>query len=277
MVTAELARRLVAAQFPRWADLPIRPVALNGWDNHTFRLGDTMTVRLPNGEWYAKAVDKEHRWLPYLAERLPLPIPSPRGMGEPAFEYPYHWSVYEWIDGEPSTHDGIANDAAFAKDLANFLVALESVDSTDGPEPGQHNFFRGAPLDVYDDQTREALVRLRDRIPVELATEIWETALASAWERTPVWFHGDIATGNLLVRDDALAAVIDFGTSGTGDPACDLVITWNTFRGQAREAFRAGVGLDEDTWARARGWALWKALITDAFGVLDEIFGDYRR
>ena len=90
---------------------------------------------------------------------------------------------------------------------------------------------------------------------------MWEEALRSRWEGADVWFHGDVAVGNLLVREGRLSAVIDFGTSGVGDPACDLVIAWTYLDTGARKVFREAVGLDEATWARARGWALWKALI----------------
>src|SRR5207342_3970378 len=63
-ITADVAARLVALQFPQWADLPVVPVALDGWDNTTFRLGDELLVRLPSGDAYVAQVDKEHRWLP---------------------------------------------------------------------------------------------------------------------------------------------------------------------------------------------------------------------
>ena len=76
-----------------------------------------------------------------------------------------------------------------------------------------------------------------------------------------MWFHGDVAAGNLLVSGGELSAVIDFGTSGVGDPACDLVIAWTLLEEPARRVFRRETGLDGDTWARARGWALWKALL----------------
>ena len=105
-------------------------------------------------------------------------------------------------------------------------------------------------------------------INAELATEVWDAALAGTWHGAPVWVHGDVAAGNLLIRDGRLAAVIDFGSSGVGDPACDVTIAWTFLAGESREAFRSALPLDESTWARGRGWALWKALITFA-GNLD--------
>lgn len=256
-----LARALLAAQFPQWADLPIAPVAVNGWDNKTFRLGGDLSLRMPRHEAYAAQVDKEHRWLPALAGRLPLAIPQPVGRGTPGEGYPLPWSVYRWIDGEPLAGAGAVGEADLARDLASFLTALQAVPAGEGPAAGAHNFFRGGPLSTYDVQTREAISRLEDAGAARAAEAVWAQALASAWRGPPVWVHGDVAAGNLLMRDGRLSAVIDFGCLGTGDPACDLVMAWTRFAGAARSAFMAAMGLDAQTWARARGWALWKALI----------------
>jgi aminoglycoside phosphotransferase (APT) family kinase protein len=262
LVDVDLVRRLIARQFPRWADLPVRPVRISGWDNQTFRLGDRMSVRLPTAAEYALAVDKEHRWLPTLAAGVPLPIPVPLAKGLPDDEFTFPWSVYEWIDGEPAGPGTIGDLTEFADRLAAFLVSLRHVDSTRGPEPGQHNWFRGGPLQVYDSETRSAIEALAPQVPRAAVTEIWQAALSTSWDGRPVWFHGDVARTNLLVRDGKLAAVIDFGTCGVGDPACDLVIAWTLFSGASREAFRARIDVDSGTWARGRAWALWKALIT---------------
>ena len=288
-IDAGLARRLVDAQFPEWRHLPVNPVALGGWDNRTFHLGDGMTVRLPSAAPYALQVEKEQRWLPKLAPLLPLPIPTPLAMGEPAEFYPWHWSVYRWIEGETAKTAHIADLRAFAIALADFLIALRRIDPTDGPAPGQHNFHRGGPLSVYDGEARQAIAALEGRIDIEAATAVWEAALASTWHGAPVWFHGDVAWGNLLVEHGSLSAVIDFGTSGVGDPSCDLAITWTFFEGSSREAFRSRIAYDNATWARGRGWTLWKALITVAGHdanqaeaarqrrVIDEVLADHER
>ncbi|WP_285683385.1 aminoglycoside phosphotransferase family protein [Actinoplanes sp. NBRC 103695] len=270
-VDADLVSRLIAAQFPRWAGLPVRPVAVSGWDNQTFHLGDTMSVRLPTAAEYALAVEKEHRWLPVIASQVPLPVPVPLAKGSPGDGYGFPWSVYEWIDGAPATADDLP---PFADDLAAFLVALRKVDPDGGPPPGLHNWFRGGPLEVWDADTRRAIATLGEGITRDRVTRIWEEALRSSWDHAPVWFHGDVALNNLLIRDGALAAVIDFGTCGVGDPACDLVIAWTVLTGASREAFRARIDVDQGTWARARGWALWKALITSDEAVLAEITAD---
>jgi aminoglycoside phosphotransferase (APT) family kinase protein len=264
-ITAAVAARLVAEQFPAWADLPLVPVDESGWDNRTFRLGDALIVRLPTAEWYVAAVAKEHTWLPRLAPHLPLPIPAPVALGSPGPGYPWPWSVRRWIEGRPATDDRVPDPVTFAGDLARFLVALWGVDATGGPVAGAHSFHRGGALAVYDEETRVALNRVGPRIDRPAATGTWAEALASTWTGPPVWFHGDVATGNLLVDPGGrLSAVIDFGTCGVGDPACDLVIAWTFFDGAGRARFVEDVGQDAGTWARARGWALWTALITMA-------------
>jgi aminoglycoside phosphotransferase (APT) family kinase protein len=261
-INVSLVNRLVATQFPQWADLPIKPVEFDGWDNKTFRLGAHMTVRLPSAEAYTLQVEKEHRWLPRLAPLLPLPIPVPLAMGVPADGYPWHWSVYRWLEGETASIERIPDLRQFAISLAQFLVALQRVDATGGPPSGPHNFFRGGPLTTYDAETRQAIAALDGKIDTDAASAVWEAALAATWHGSPVWFHGDIAWGNLLVKGGRLSAVIDFGTSGVGDPSCDLAIAWTLFGGESRDAFRAALQLDDATWARGRGWTLWKGLIT---------------
>jgi aminoglycoside phosphotransferase (APT) family kinase protein len=261
-IDVSLARRLIDRQFREWSDLPISEVALDGWDNRTFRLGSELSIRLPTGSWYAKQVEKEQRWLPVLAPRLPLPIPVPVAQGAPDAGYPYAWSVYRWLEGEPAATAPVADLTAFAVALAAFLNALGRVDVTGGPEPGEHNFYRGGPLGTYEGEALEAIDKLGDEIPRDAVLRAWEDAMGTSWDRDPVWFHGDVAVGNLLVRDGRLAAVLDFGSSGVGDPACDMVIAWTFLSGESRDRFRAELGVDPGTWSRGRGWALWKALIT---------------
>jgi aminoglycoside phosphotransferase (APT) family kinase protein len=257
-----LARRLIDRQFPQWSHLPIERVALDGWDNRSFRLGSELTVRLPSGDWYAEQVAKEQRWLPVLAPALPLPIPSPVAEGRPGAGFPYPWSVYRWLEGEPAAVARIDDLEAFAAALAAFLNALRRADASDGPAPGRHNFFRGGPLATYEEEALQAIDALGREIPGDDVRQVWDEAMATVWDRAPVWVHGDVAAGNLLVRDGRLSAVIDFGSSGVGDPACDAVIAWTFFAGGSRDRFRAELDMDAAAWSRGRGWALWKALIT---------------
>lgn len=261
-ITAELAARLVAEQFPRWAQLPVTPVERGGWDNVTFRLGDELSLRLPSADGYAAQVEKEHRWLPFLAPQLPLPIAEPVARGEPSSVFPRPWSVYRWLPGEPAAIASAVDQVHLAADLADVLLALYAIDPAGGPAPGAHNFLRGAPPAAYDAETRAAIAALAGRIDSTAATEVWEAAVTSTRPADPVWIHGDMAPSNLLVLDGRLSGVIDFGCSAVGDPACDLTIAWTFFSGESSEIFRNRLALDAETWARGRGWALWKALIT---------------
>ena len=263
-IDEKLARHLVATQFPQWKNLSIQSVEDQGWDNRTFRLGDQMLVRLPSAERYAQQVEKEHCWLPRLALLLPLQIPKPLAMGDPTDEYPLRWSVYQWLEGEPAATAPIENLSDVAKILAEFLLALQRIDPTDGPPAGPQSFYRGGTLVNYDTQLRRALHSLKDKIDVDVATEIWEEAVAAAWQQSPVWVHGDVSPTNLLVHQKKLSAVIDFGQLAVGDPACDLTIAWTFFKGESREIFRSIFPFDAATWTRARAWTLWKFLITAA-------------
>lgn len=261
-ITPSLVRCLLADQFPQWAGLPVRAVVPDGWDNRTFRVGDALSARLPSADAYVAQVEKEHRWLPILADQLPLAIPSPVAQGVPGCGYPRPWSIYQWLMGQPATSDRIDDLTEFAVSLAGFLAALYSIDSRTGPLPGQHNFFRGGSLATYDNEARAAIDQLAGDIDSEAATRVWEIALLSSWNSPPVWVHGDVTPSNLLVRDGRLSAVIDFGSTAVGDPACDTVVAWTLLHGSSRAAFRSQLPLDGATWTRGRGWALWKALIT---------------
>ena len=287
-ITADLVLRLIQTQFPQWAGLPVRPVDADGWDNATFRLGEEMSVRLPSAGEYVPAVQKEQRWLPVLAGQLPLPVPEPLAAGVPGCGFPWPWSVYRWIDGAPVSEQTVPDLPHFAADLAGFLAALYRIDPAGGPPPGPHNFFRGGPLAVYDAEVQEALGALEGRVDTVLAAEVWQAALAATWQGHPVWFHGDAQPGNLLAEDGRLCAVIDFGTCGVGDPACDTTIAWTFLSGQASRVFRQQLPVDPATWTRGRGWAIWKAMkvlvraLDDdpedaAFtaGVIDKIIADH--
>jgi aminoglycoside phosphotransferase (APT) family kinase protein len=267
-INVELARRLIAAQFPQWKDLQIDPVSLGGWDNRTFHLGSDMLVRMPSAEAYEPQVEKEHFWLPKLSPLLPFEVPQPIALGYPGEGYPWKWSVRRWIQGSPVSSSTDLDLVRLATDLAQFLRALHSIDTTDGPLPGFHSFYRGGPLAHYDDETRTAIEFLKDKIDVKRALQIWKQALASPWGKPNVWIHGDLSPSNLLVRNGRLSAVIDFGQMAVGDPSCDLSIYWTLFNGKSRESFRKALSLDSGTWARSRAWTLWKALITAA-GITD--------
>ena len=269
-IDVSLVGRLLAAQFPQWAGLPIERVRPSGTDNAIYRLGDDMVVRLPRRERTSGTLEKERRWLPGLAPLLPLAVPVPLAEGMPAGGYPWKWSVYRWLEGENATVERITDLSQLATDLAQFVAALQRIDPTGGPSPGEHNFFRGAPLAGRDEATRAAIASLARAIDGGAVTTAWEAALrASEWERPPVWVHGDLDLRNLLVERGRLRAVIDFGGLGVGDPACDVMVAWKVLSPDTRDIFRAELSVDEASWARGRGWALSQALIALAYYTLE--------
>jgi aminoglycoside phosphotransferase (APT) family kinase protein len=257
LTSDELVRHLLKTQFPVWADMPITRVPSAGTDNALYRLGDDMVVRLPRIDWAIDAIEKECRWLPYLAPHLPFPIPAPLAMGEPGEGYPWHWSVCQWLDGENASLDRIGDMQQFATDLGAFVAVLQRIDPADGPRSGTPGVSRGVPLATRDASTRAAIAELEGMIDTAAATAAWEAALAApVWDGPPAWFHGDLLPGNLLVRDGRLSAVIDFGLLGVGDPAVDMLPAWTVLAAESRAAFRAAAAVDDATWERGRGWAL---------------------
>lgn len=272
-ITIDLAKKLIFEQFPQWSHLEIKPVKNSGHDNRTFHLGDDLTIRLPSGKEYEPQIQKEAKWLPVLAQHLSLPITAPVAKGKPTPEYPLAWSINRWLVGETVTHTNV-DLQKFAIGLARFLKELEAINAENGPQAGAHNFYRGGDLAVYIEEFEQALTQLPAGPQRNHYQDIWTTALATKWEKKPVWVHGDIAVGNLLVNDGHLSGVIDFGILGTGDPACDLVIAWTFFDSKSRKAFKEDMGLDDTTWQRGKGWALWKALITPDDAVSKKVLVD---
>lgn len=256
-----LIQKLITTQFPQWAHLPIKAVEPGGWDNRTFRLGEHMSIRLPSAEEYASKIEKEYYWLPKLAPLLPLLVPTPIALGKPTQEFPFPWSIYQWIDGETASINNVPDLCQCAANLAQFLLALQKINPTGGPLAGPHNFYRGGDLKIYDTETQQAIKKLEYHIDTNTIKKIWNNAISSSWQKPPVWVHGDIAPTNLLVNKGKLIAIIDFGGLGIGDPACDYAIAWTFFTKESRDTFRKALAVDDATWERARGWALWKALI----------------
>ena len=256
---AALVQRLVAAQFPEWAELPIEPVVSYGTDHDIYRLGDGLSVRLPRIEWATGQAAKEAEWLPKLAPHLPLAVPLQLAAGRPAEGYPFAWSVYAWLPGE-NANGTIGDLSRAAVDLAAFVRALRGVDTT-GVQP-RRSHSRGAPLGELDEPARRAIAELGARIDGDAALRSWEESLAApAWEGPEVWVHGDLLPGNLLVTGGRLSAVIDWGCLGVGDPACDLQPAWNVFAGESRARYRKELEADDASWLRGRGWSLFQAVV----------------
>ncbi len=257
-----LVRRLLATQFPQWADLPIKPIHSDGTSNAIYRLGDDLSVRLPLIGSTTLQHEKEHEWLPRLAPHLPLALPVPLAKGEPTEDYPFLWSVYTWLRGDLATPEHLTSPDQAATDLAAFISALREIDTTGGPAPGKHNFHRGVPLAARDATVRTCIEQLEGVIDTDAATGAWEAALAApTWNGPPTWIHGDLSATNLLATDGRLTAAIDWGGLGVGDPACELFVAWDLFPRDARETFRTALDIGDATWDRGRGWALSLALI----------------
>ena len=265
-----LVRRLLDAQFPQWSDRPIEPVLPRGTDNALYRLGEDLVARLPRTPRTLATLEKERAWLPRLAPLLPVDAPVPVADGLPGEGYPFPWAVYTWLEGETATGTAVADQERLATDLAALIAALQAIDPEGGPAPGEHNFFRGSPLVWRDEPVRAAITSLDADIDGAAVTSAWEASLrAPEWDRSPVWLHGDLDSRNLLFQDGRLSGVIDFGGLGVGDPASDVMVAWKVFDGDAREAFRDALTVDDATWERARGWALSQALIALGYYTLE--------
>jgi aminoglycoside phosphotransferase (APT) family kinase protein len=252
---ADLVGRLVAEQLPQWADLPVRRIASSGTDNAMFRLGDDLVVRLPRIHWAAPTPEHEARWLPLVAGRLPVEVPRVLAVGAPTHDYPWSWTVLSWLDGANPVPDGLDDPDALAKELAALIRAIRGLDLADGVP-------KGTTLAARDDQVRRDIAALAGDIDSATVTAVWEDALAHAeWDGATAWVHGDVAPGNLLLRDGRLTGLIDFAGLGVGDPAIDLQVAWNLLPSAARRTLRDELGVDEPTWVRARARALAQALV----------------
>lgn len=255
-IDCALVDRLLAAQFPRWAGLPVRVVERSGTDNVTFRVGDELAVRLPRTTRNQGQVELDLTWMPRLAPYVSLPIPEPLELGQPTEDYPFTWGVYRWLPGAPFDPESVDRVQA-ARDLAGFVRTLREVDTTGAPVPDDDPFSRGTPLAPRDGLFREALDQLKEHFDTGRVTAAWEESLAAdTWDGTPRWIHGDLMSGNLLVANGKLSAVIDFATARAADPAGDVLPAWWLFEGESRQAYREALEVDEATWLRARGWAL---------------------
>jgi aminoglycoside phosphotransferase (APT) family kinase protein len=256
-IDADLVRRLVAAQFPRLAGLPVTPFRSTGTVNAIYRLGDHLYARLPRVARWARDLETESHWLPRLAPGLSLRVPELVAMGRPGDGYPWSWAIYRWIDGQPYADELVADERQAARDLAGFVTGLRRADTADAPRAGRR------PLRELDAATREAIESAGDDIDRDAVTAAWDRALeAPAWDgQAPAWIHADLLRPNLLVDGGKLRAVIDWGAAGAGDPAADLIAAWAVFGPDGREAYRDALGDGDGTWDRARGVALHQAVM----------------
>ena len=256
-------RRLLAAQLPEWAGLELRRLPPVGTDNQLFRLGEDLLVRMPRIHWAADSALHEHEWLPRLAPHLSLPVPAPVALGEPGEGYPWHWTVVPWIEGETPTEETF-DPEEWAVALGAFVRECRAVPGMGGPAKTEG---RGAPLSSLDGWVREWTAKADEsEVSRDAVLAVWADALdAPAYDDEPRWFHGDLHDGNLLVRDRRLAAVIDWGAAGRGDPAIELNAMWGYVPASVADLYRDAVGLDEAAYRRARGFALAPAISASTY------------
>ena len=249
-----MARALVASQFPAWGGLAITHVPSGGTENVVFRLGDDLALRMPMTRDAVGSLVREVRWLPVVAPHVSLDVPEVVAEGAPDERYPFPWVVVRWLDGQDAVTASFASMDQLSEDLAGFVGELQSIDMTGAPKPGSEGFVRGGPIVSREPYFRSAIAQCEGLVDVGRVTAIWDDALAAPrWDGAPVWLHADLIPGNLLVRDQRLAGVLDFGTIATGDPAYDLTPAWHLLEGAARARFLALTGADDPTVRRARG------------------------
>lgn len=257
-ITKEIVATLLQAQCPQWTELPLEPIKSAGTDNVLFRLGRDLVVRLPKIDWATNSIHKEYVWVPQLAKHLNTPISEPIFEGKADENYPWPWMIVKWNEGENPDFEKENEYEKLAIDLAQFINQLHAVPLSDGPLSR-----RGTPLKSVDAETRAAIASLQDDIDVEAMAELWNSlSQLPEWTQEPVWVHGDLLPGNILVKNNRVSAVIDFSDVGVGDPAADLIVAWSLLNKNSRKIFRENLkNIDDITWKRGKGRALSIALI----------------
>ncbi len=260
-INIPLIQRLIATQFPIYADLPIVAVLSSGTDNALYRLGEKLVVRLPRIADKERHIEKEYTWLPKLAPHLPLAIPTPVALGKSQGEYPFEWAIYGWLEGATFSDEPPANLNQVANELAGFILELQKIATDGAPQPNS-DFDRGVPLIRRDQHTRKAILALKDNYEIQKLNSVWKAALnTEPWNKVAVWIHGDLDGRNMLVKDNRLTAVIDFGSLGVGDPAYDVMVAWKIFSNDSRKIFKEKLQVDDATWTRGRGLVLSQAVM----------------
>lgn len=252
-ISEALVVQLLQEQHPDLADLPVR-FENEGWDSAIFRLGRDLAVRLPRRAINAALLPAEQRWLPELARQLPLPISAPVRVGAPGCGFPWDWSVTPWFDGASWADTPVANEIEAARVLGEFVRALATL----APEDAPTNPYRGGPLSDRDPAIRERLALLGESIDGPACMALWDAAIAAPLATDRRWVHGDLHPANIVIRDGAISAVVDFVDLCGGDTAYDLAAAWICFDDPtARDAFVVATGFtDADLWVRARACAL---------------------
>ena len=251
-LSLEVVKQLLEEQFPDWSHYGIEPFDHQGTDNVMLKLGEDKIIRLPRSQRSEESLKKECLWLAKIESGLSIEIPHIIGVGCPSEQYPFQWVIVNYLEGSSPSDNNFLDLAQAATDLGHFIKELQRVDTTDAPLCS-----RKSPSMSSDKETRQLIPALSDVFDAKEITQLWEAALEiPPWKKDPVWLHGDIHAGNLLVQNGKITGVIDFGMSGVGDPARDLMVGWMLFKEDSRKTFRDGVEPDEAMWDRARGCAL---------------------
>lgn len=256
---AQIAASLIRAQFPELSDRELYFQPSLGTDNLIIRIGDDLCARFPKVAWAVGSARREATALPRFAG-APLAVPEVYGIGSPTDAFPHPWSVVGWLAGAPLNEGMFENPVAEARRVAEFIDFVRSVPPDDNFRPGQDNNWRGVPLAKRDTQFETALDQLPDLDHARIK-KIWTASLRADLAARPVWLHGDVHPGNLLIKDGRVSGVIDWGLCGVGDGACDLLSAWAVFDAPARKAFRNALGASDAEWLRGAGWALSMAVI----------------
>lgn len=251
-INNKIVRQLLTQQFPEFTHLKLESVYPEGTDNKLYKLGDDKVIRMPRMERSAINIKKESQWLSQLVPLLPIAIPEPLAQGQPSINYPFPWLICQWLEGRNPDKENELNYDQAAVDLGNFIVSMQKINFPDAPACS-----RGQPLSTRDQETRKSIKLLDNTFNIGLLTKIWESLLTTPkWQGRPTWIHGDLHPGNLLSQSGRITAVVDFGSVGVGDPACDLMAAWTLLTTETRENFRTIIQADDPTWRRGCGWAL---------------------
>ena len=252
-IDVDVVSRILGEQHPDLAAGDLTFVG-EGFDNSLWRLGREHLVRLPRHRVAVELLRRELRWVPELADRITLPIPRPMRIGDPSSTFSAPWSIVPWLEGEPGDVSPITQIDDSSRRLGEFLREMHQP----APIAAPTSEVRGVPLARRQSSFDDQLVRAAHLVNSEAARAVWAHGLAATpWSSEPVWRHGDVHPGNILLMDGMISAVIDFGDLCAGDPASDVAAAWLVLPEQGFTAFRDAYGrLDRMLERRALAWAV---------------------
>lgn len=257
-VDEELVRTLLRSELPELAELPVADVG-GGTDNRMFRVGVSHVARFPRAPGKVSALEKELRWLPRLKPHLALPVPVPVLRGHPTQAHPLPWALLEWLDGDPGGSAAVEDWESFGSQVAAFVDSLHATELMGARRDGDLDWYRGGSLRPLAPRVAASFAGVRAAgldLDVDRLEGLWRRSLDLPDPVAPyVWLHGDLRPANLLTNGGRLSAVIDFGALSVGWPDVEHVVAWD-MPPVGRAAYRATLGVDALTWARARAWAV---------------------